>query len=200
MIHHVDAAVTALVRSALPDDVDVRVDQPGAEPAGDAVLVFLHRVVEDVAARAASWSDELDERGRVVARTLPPRRYRFCYAVTAWAGDRTVEHARLGAVLDTLACLLHVPVECLPPHLRSGPPVDLDVAHPDLPGLSADVWAAFGVPPRSFLDVVLSVTLTPKVVTPLPAPPGEVDLGVRAEAPTPPVVPAAEPPRHRIRE
>jgi hypothetical protein len=200
VIHHVDAAVTALLRTALPDEVDVRIDQPGADLPGDTVLVFLHRVVEDVTARAASWSDELDERGRVVARTLPPRRYRFCYAITAWAEDRTVEHARLGAVLDTLAGLLHVPVECLPPFLRSGPPIDLDVAHPDLPGLSADLWAVFGVPPRSFLDVVLSVTLTPKVITPLAAPPSEVDLGVGAPVPTPAPVSAATPPQHRIRE
>jgi hypothetical protein len=200
VIHHVDAAVTALIRSALPDDVDVRIDPPGAAPAGDAVLLFLHRVAEDVAARAASWSDELDERGRVVARTLPPRRYRFCYAVTAWAGDRAVEHARLGAVLDTLAWLSHVPVECLPPELRSGPPIDLDVAHPDLPGLSSDLWATFGVPPRSFLDVVLSVTMTPKVVTPLAVPPSVLDLGVRGATPAPAPVTAAQPPQHRIRE
>jgi hypothetical protein len=198
VIHHVDAAVTALVRSALPDDVDVRLDPPGS--GGDGVLVFLHRVAEDVAARAASWTDELDERGRVVARMLPPRRYRFCYAVTACADDRAVEHAHLGAVLDTLACLLHVPVECLPPELRSGPPIDLDVAHPDLPGLSADVWATFGVPPRTFLDVVLSVTLTPKVVTPLAAPPSAVDLGVADARPSPAPVAAATPPTHRIRE
>jgi hypothetical protein len=200
VIHHVDAAVTALIRSALPEDVDVRVDPPGAAPAGDAVLVFLHRVVEDVAARAASWTDELDERGRVVARTLPPRRYRFCYAVTAWATDRAVEHARLGAVLDTLASLLHVPVEYLPPQLRSGTPIDLDVAHPDLPSLSADLWATFGVPPRSFLDVVLSVTLTPKVGTPLAAPPSVVDVGVRGETPAPTPARTAAPPQHRIRE
>jgi Pvc16 N-terminal domain len=199
VIHHVDAAVTALLRSALPEGVDVRIEPFTVASRGDAVVAFLHRVVEDVTARAASWSDELDERGRVVARTLPPRRYRFCYAITAWADDRAVEHARLGAVLDTLACLLHVPVECLPPQLRSGPPIDLDVAHPDLPGLSADLWAVLGVPPRSFLDVVLSVTLTPKVITPLAPPPSEVDLGVRAPVPTPAPV-SALPPQHRIRE
>jgi hypothetical protein len=197
VIHHVDAAVIALIRSALPSDVDVRLDSLDAS--SDGVLVFLHRVAEDVAARAASWSDELDERGRVVARTLPPRRYRFCYAVTSRATDRLVEHSRLGAVLDTLACLLHVPVEFLPPSLRSGPPIDLDVAHPDLPGLSADVWATVGVVPRSFLDVVLSVTLTPKVITPLAAPPRAVDLGVGGPPAVAPAV-AAEPPTHRIRE
>lgn len=196
MIQHVDAALTALIRSALPGEVDVRLDLPGAAP----VSVFLHRVEEDVAARVASWSDELDERGRVVARSLPPRRYRFCYAVTASATDRTVEHTRLGAVLDTLSGLLHVPAECLPPPLRAGPPIDLDVAHPGLPGLPADLWAAFGVAPRAFLDVVLSLTPAPTLVTPLAAPPGEVDLGVRGEGPVPPPAAAAEPLRHRIRE
>ncbi|MFG1648175.1 Pvc16 family protein [Amycolatopsis sp. NPDC049252] len=196
MIQHVDAAVTALIGSALPGEVDVRLDRPGAAP----VSVFLHRVEEDVAARAASWTDELDERGRVVARSLPPRRYRFCYAVTASAEDTLVEHARLGAVLDTLAGLLHVPLEYLPPPLRSGPPIDLDVAHPALAGLPAELWAGFGVPPRTFLDVVLSVTLTPKVAAPLAAPPGEVDLGVRGGTPSPRPALDSEPPRHRIRE
>lgn len=204
MIHHVDTAIVALVRSALPDGVEVRLDPPtpelAAAPANDVVTVFLHRVQEDVAVRASSWTDELDERGRVVARTPAPRRYRFCYMVTAWGRDRTAEHARLGAVLAAMARCLHVPVECLPPELRAGPPIGLDVAHPDLPRLTADGWTSFAVSPRTCLDVVLNVTLTPPVVGPLPAPPAEVSLGVRPESPAPPVPAAAERPRRRIRE
>jgi hypothetical protein len=203
VIQHVDTVVAALIRSAVPTGVDVRTDPPGTPtpgPAGDVVSVFLHRVEEDVAARAASWTDELDECGRVVARRLPARRYRFCYLVTASGADRGSEHARLGEVLVALAGWFQVPVEYVPPALRTGPPIDLDVAHPGLPGVSADLWTSFGVAPSTCLDVVLSVTLTPQAVAPLPAPPAEVVLGVAGEPPArvPPAL--ADPPRRRIRE
>ncbi|WP_410586161.1 Pvc16 family protein [Amycolatopsis sp. lyj-23] len=203
MLEHVDAALTALVRAAVPPGVTLRPDPPGPDLGGDGEVlsVFLHRVVEDLTARAAAWSDELDEQGRVVARVLPPRRYRFCYLITAWAPAREAEHARLGAVLAAMAPLLHVPGEYLPAPLRAGPAVGLDVAHPDLPGVAADLWTSFGVPPRTGLDVVLTVTMTPAALGPLPAAPSTVDLGVAGGPPPQPVPEAAAvPPARRIRE
>jgi Pvc16 N-terminal domain len=202
-MQHVDAALTALVRSAVPGSVELRFDPPGRDllTSGEAISLFLHRIVEDVAARAASWTDELDERGRVLARVLPPRRYRFCYLITAWATDRAAEHRRLGDVLAALAPHLHVPAEYLPPALRDGPPVDLDVAHPELPGVASDLWTSLRMPPRTGLDVVLSLTTTPVVVAPLDAPPSTVDLGAHGGVPEP-ARPStvADPPRRQIRE
>ncbi|WP_329056783.1 DUF4255 domain-containing protein [Amycolatopsis sp. NBC_01488] len=202
-MEHVDAALTALVRAAVPAGMALRSDPPGPDLAegGEALSVFLHRVVEDLTARAAAWTDDLDQQGRVMARVLPPRRYRFCYLITAWAADRDAEHARLGAVLAAMAPHLHVPAQYLPPPLRTGPAIDLDVAHPDLPGVAADLWASFGVPPRAGLDVVLTVTVTPPVIGPLAAPPSTLDLGASGRPPRQPEPPApANPPSRRIRE
>ncbi|QKV73733.1 Pvc16 family protein [Amycolatopsis sp. Hca4] len=204
MIEHVDAALTALVRAAVGPEVALRAEPPGPELAGDGAVLslFLHRVVEDLTARAAAWTDELDEQGRVVARVLPPRRYRFCYLVTAWAAaGRAAEHACLGAVLAAMAPHRHVPVRYLPPPLRTGPSIELDVAHPDLPGVAADLWPSFGVPPRAGLDVVLTATLTPAALGPLATPPSTVDLGVAGgPPPAPPPSPAPAVPGRRIRE
>lgn len=204
MIEHVDAALTALVRACVPAGVLVCHDPPNRELAdtGGLVSLFLHRVEEDVDARAAAWSDELDSQGRVVARLLPPRRYRCCYLVTAWAADRATEHAWLGAVLTATAAYRQVPVEFLPAELLDCPPVDLDVAHPRLPGLAADLWTSLGVAPRTGLDVVLSVLVTPEAITALPEPPSTVDLGVLGEPSRPAPAPPSEvvPPRRRIRE
>ncbi|MCS7477123.1 DUF4255 domain-containing protein [Umezawaea endophytica] len=205
MFHLLDDALESLVRSAVPGALDVRVDPPDATWARseqDAVVdLFLHRVVEDVEARAASWTDAVDDHGRVTARTPPRRRYRCCYLVTAWCGDRRAEHALLGAVLEALATHVRLPDEHLPDALRdNGTPVELDVAHPALPSVSAETWSALGVAPRAHLDVVLTAVLAP-ARSAVAEPPSVVDLGVRRDAAVPaPRRNTPPPPSRRIRE
>ncbi len=197
MLHHLDAALTSLVRAVLPRAADVRLGPPEDAP-GESVSLFLHRVEEDVAVRASSWTDELDDHGRVVGRTMPSRRYRFCYLVTACAATEADRHALLGTLLTGMAQHLRVPPEHLPDALRDGGPVDLDVAHPGLATTPVELWTGLGLRPRTCLDVVLTTTITPSG-TPVPAPPSEVDLGVGVPGPAerPAVAP---PPRQRIRE
>ncbi|WP_170156042.1 Pvc16 family protein [Umezawaea tangerina] len=205
MLHLLDDALGSLVRSAVPGALDVRVDPPDASWArsgeADVVGLFLHRVVEDVDARAASWTDDVDDHGRVTARTAPRRRYRCCYLLTAWCGDRRAEHALLGAVLEALAAHVRVPDAHLPDLLRDpATPVELDVAHPALPSVTAETWSALGVAPRAHLDVVLTATATP-ARTSVAAPPAVVDLGVRRDADVPaPRRNTPPPPSRRIRE
>lgn len=198
MLHHLDATLTSLVRAGLPPAVDVRLGPP-EDVLGESVSLFLHRIEEDVAVRASSWTDELDDHGRVVGRAMPSRRYRFCYLVTACAATEADRHALLGGILIDMAQHLRVPAEHLPAALRDEGPVDLDIAHPGLASAPVELWAGLGLRPRTCLDVVLTTTITP-TGTPAPAPPSEVDLGVGAEVPAPAATVATPPPRQRIRE
>jgi hypothetical protein len=201
MLHHVDDALGSWLRLALPPEVDVLVAPPTRDWAltvpGTVVNLFPHRIQEDVDVRAASWSDELDGQGRVIARALPPRRYRFCYLLTVWAGDGNGEHEVLGTLLAAMARVDRLPCDGLPVVGT----VALDVAHPHLPGVTADLWTALGIPPRSHLDVVVTATLAAGSATPLHAPPSEVSLGVVGEGPPKPDPrPAVAKPARRIRE
>jgi hypothetical protein len=158
--------------------------------------------VEDVDARAASWADELDDHGRVVARRSPPRRYRFCYLLTTWGGNRRTEQGLISAVLEAMAGLLRVPSEHVPPAvLDRGATVDLDIAHPDLPGAGPELWHALGIPPRTCLDLVVTSTIVPAAVASLSGAPREVVLGARRGVPEPPEpVVAVPPPAGRVQE
>jgi hypothetical protein len=198
----IEDAVGALLRSVLPGGTGVVFEPPSPEWTDGTVSMFLHRIVEDVDARAASWADEVDAHGRVTARLPPPRRYRFCYLLTAWAQDRRTEQALISTVLGAMAGLLRVPSEHIPPAISDrGATVDLDVAHPGLPGAGPELWHALGIAPRTCLDLVVTSTLAPAATTPLPDAPREVVLGTRRSVPEPPgPVVAVPPPARRIQE
>ncbi|MGX7826382.1 DUF4255 domain-containing protein [Actinokineospora sp. 24-640] len=187
MLHHIDAALVSLVRSALPEEVDVRVEPPTRKWAltvSDTVVsLFPHRIEEDVEARASTWTNHVDARGRVLARVLPPRRYRFCYLLTAWSDSRRAEHEVLGTVLSALAGHVWLPPADLAPDMPVTGQVGIDVAHPNLPAAGEDLWSALGIPPRGHLDVVVTATMAPATVTALTPPPEEVVLGVGQTVP-----------------
>jgi hypothetical protein len=198
----IEDAVGALLRSVLPGGVSVVFEPPSTEWTAGTVSMFLHRIVEDVDARAASWADELDAQGRVTARLAPPRRYRFCYLLTAWGKNRRAEQALVSAVLSAMAGLLRVPSEHIPSAiLDRGATVDLDIAHPDLPRAGPELWHALGIPPRTCLDLVVTSTIAPAVVSPVPDAPREVVLGARRDVPEPPApAPSVPPPTRRVQE
>lgn len=199
MLHEIDA----VLRAALPDGVAVSFATPDASWAaavtGPTVNLFLCRVTEDPRAREGSWTEHRDERGRVVGRQPPPRRYRASYLLTAWDADTEAEHALLGSALTALAGYDMVPAELLGKSL--GQPVTIDVGHPEL-GSAMPAWDSLGIRPRACLDVVVTVIVVPMPVTDLAEPPDTVDLGIGAPARSMPNgrAPSGVLPRKRVRE
>ena len=198
MLHEIDAVLRSLLQPA-----ELRFDAPGPSWVDTGSLgFFLHTVREDLESRQAAWLDDRNERGRVVARRSPPRRYRFGYLVTAWAADVAAEHALLGTALAALTETDVVPVHHLTPAMRdSGLPVTIAVAHPELPAAAVELWSALGLAPRTALDVVVTAALVSPPDTDLAIAPRAVELGV---ASTPPARAATEStrtgPTKRIRE
>lgn len=205
MFNEVAATLRALLAADPALRVEVRFDPPGPSWADDGMArlgLFLHDVREDLSARMAAWHDERDDGGRVVARHLPARRYRLGYLVTAWSSSVDAEQELLGAALNTFVRGETVPVEYLTPTLRATAlPVTLAVAHPDLPAAGTGLWRAFGIPPRTTLDLVVTTPLLGQASTGLAAAPETVALGVAPGGPPPPApTPAPVGPRKRIHE
>jgi hypothetical protein len=202
VLHNVDAALRSMLAEALPAGTAVRFDPPEPSWRGgaDTVGALLYRVVEDITARAAAWSDVRDGDGRVTARVPVERRYRSSYLVTAWAADPAREHALLGAALAGLGAGLTVPAAHLGEDLHD---VEIAVASPEFPGAPMELWSALGVAPRASIEVVLTAPVPAKPVTDLAPAPDQVDLGVAAPG-TPldqePDGPAPARPRGRITE
>lgn len=162
MINDVDDALRRLLQDrALGDgEAEVVLDAPvaGWREGRPSPVVDLHLydLCEDVDRRPADWEDARDTAGRRVGRRQPPRRYLLSYAITAWASSVEEEHRLLSRALTCLACLEHLPADCLRGTL-SGEPVSVSVA---LPRRIA-AGPAHGPLPRPALHVVVGATLRP---------------------------------------
>jgi hypothetical protein len=164
--------------------------------------VFLHRVREDLSARTASWVEHRDDRGRLLDRAAPARRYHVHYLLTAWGADSDHEHRLLGAVLAALAGHDTVPDQHLTGSLRAaGHPVALAVAHPELARSAPEFWRDLGLRPRAALDLVATAVLLPAVPTELAPPAQRVDLAVAGRLPAAPPAPLRDSAlSHTVRE
>ncbi len=153
MIHEVDQALKALIRSdAFADrDIDVVFDAPTKDWAGrrnsPTVDVYLYDIREDLRRRERGQVNEYDGNGRVVGRHLPPRHFKLSYLVTAWTQRPEDEHRLLAVLLDCFLAHDAVPPELLEPRLA-----DLDLPIPLTVGLPppedrafADVWSRSAV-------------------------------------------------------
>lgn len=193
MFHHLDSALRSLLIGAIGEETEITFDTPQASWAKrvretPTINAYLHYVYEDTQARAASWIERRDGNGRVVAREAPPRHYRVCYLLTAWAADTEREHALLGATLAALT----VDDTIQPPHLpenlaEAGFPVTITVADPNSPRVGPEIWSALGIAPRGALDLVLATALVPWLVTELAPPARRIELGVTDAVPPPAV-------------
>jgi hypothetical protein len=187
VLHEIDTALRALLRTALPEDTAVRFDPPDPDGATPALNLFLHDVREDLSARAANWAEQRNAAGRLVGRQPPARRYHVGYLVTAWSTDTEAEHALLGTALATLALHETLPEEHLVGSLREAEfAIVLAVGHPDFAATPLEMWTALGIPPRAALDLVVTATLLPALVTDLAEAAASLDLGLANEVPPPP--------------
>lgn len=184
VFHQLDSALRSLLLGAVAEKTEISFDTPQALWAErvrrtPTINAYLHYVCEDTQARAGSWIERRDTNGRVVAREAPPRQYRVCYMLTAWAADTEREHALLGAALAALAAQETIQPPHLPQNLaESGFPVTITVADPNSPRVGPEIWSALGIPPRGALDLVLGTALVPWLVTELAPPARRIELGV----------------------
>jgi hypothetical protein len=184
VLEDVDGSLAALLAQAMPEGTTVTFAAPSPtwldSPPGKQVLsAFLYDVREDPVGRGVDWDDIRDERGRIIGRQPPPRRYELSYLVTAWAGDADLEHRLLSDVLR-----LAFRGDIIPEDFRVGSlrqttlPVLLRVVRPDPPYTPAQVWADLGLPPRLVVDLAITAPLVPALVTELAAPAEDMRLGV----------------------
>jgi hypothetical protein len=184
VLEDVDGALAAVLARQLPEGTTVTFAAPSPgwleDPPGKQVLsVFLYDIREDPVGRAADWDDVRDERGRVIGRQPPPRRYELSYLVTAWAGDAEQEHRLLSDVLRLVFDGEAIPEDCRVGSLaQTTQPVLLRLVRRDPPHTPAQVWADLGLPPRLVLDLAITAPLVPALVTELAPPAQDMRLGV----------------------
>lgn len=164
MIHEVDESLRALVKREVLKgaNVEVSFEAPTKEWMGrrnsPALNIYLYNVSEDMGRREVQYEEVRDERGAVVDRRMPPRRFRLSYMVTAWTQRPEDEHRLLSA---TLSCFLRS--DALPPDVLQGAlaeqphPVRVTIALPLPPERSiSDIWTALGGELKPSLDLVVT--------------------------------------------
>jgi hypothetical protein len=184
VLEDVDGSLAALLAQALPEGTTVTFAAPTRDwldspPGKQVVSAFLYDIREDAVGRGADWDEVRDERGRVVGRQPPPRRYELSYLVTAWAGDVDLEHRLLSDVLRLVFRGEIIPDDCRVGSLtQTGLPVMLRVVRSDPPHSPSQVWADLGLPPRLVVDLAVTAPLVPELVTELAPPAEDMRLGV----------------------
>jgi hypothetical protein len=184
VLEDVDGSLAALLARSLPEGTTVTFAAPSPDwldspPGKQVVSAFLYDIREDPVGRGADWDEVRDERGRVIGRQPPLRRYELSYLVTAWAGDADLEHRLLSDVLRLVFGGEAIPMDCRVGSLtQTTQPVLLRVVRPNPPSMPAQVWADLGLPPRLVLDLAITAPLIPALVTELAPPAQDMQLGV----------------------
>jgi Pvc16 N-terminal domain len=186
VLHDVDASLRSMVEAAVPRNgglplVSFEPPAPAwVEKQSDPTLsLFLFDVREDLSARMGDEVDVRDERGHVVGRRPPVRRYQLSYLVSAWAKDPEEEHRMLGAILATVPNSARIPDEHLKGRLvEQGLPVQIEVGVPATGAQLWDLWSALGTPPRTALELVVTAPFLPELDTDLAPPARELGLDV----------------------
>lgn len=171
MIPEADESLRALLRTAVPS-----VSMEPAEE-GPGAVVTLRSLREDTTGLPANWEDLRDERGVVIARRPPIRRYELRYTVTANADTATERHRMLDALLATISRVATIDPPYVHDHF-TGWPVMIRIDDPDT--------LVVGDPPLGLRLVVTAPMLLDWTSETSP-PPAEFALGTgrSASRPTP---------------
>lgn len=169
MIHDVDESLRALIEREVLNGagVEISFEAPNRDWSSrrstPTLNLYLYDIREDLQRRPAQFEETRDADGRVVSRTMPPRRFRLSYLVTAWTQRAEDEHRLLSAALSCFVTFDGLPEDLLRGSLRESPiPIRTTVALP-LPeerSLS-DVWSALGGELKPSLDLVVTVPFAP---------------------------------------
>lgn len=164
VIHDVDESLRELIRTGAVNGsgLEISFETPSAEWSSrlttPALSLYLYNIQEDPKRREVQYQEVRNDDGVVVARVLPPRRFKLSYLVTAWAQRPEDEHRLLSAVLS---CFIRS--EVVPPAVLQGAligleePVRCTIALPLPPERSiTDVWSTLGGPLKASLDLVVT--------------------------------------------
>jgi Pvc16 N-terminal domain len=164
VINDVDESLRALIRRDVLNgaNVDIAFEAPTKEWSSrrnaPAINLYLYEIREDLQRREEQYEDIRDERGFVVERRLPPRRFKLSYLLTAWTQRPDDEHRLLSSALSCFLRFDALPTEILQGELAEQPyPVRVTVGLPLPPERSiSDVWTALGGELKPSLDVVVT--------------------------------------------
>lgn len=164
MIHEVDETLSDIVKRDVLNgsNVEISFDAPSrdwaARRSNPALNFYLYDITEDLTRRDVTIRETRNEKGRVVSRQVPDKRYRLAYLVTAWTQRPQDEHRLLGAVLT---CFLRF--DALPAEDLKGSLADADSAIRVTVGQPlpkdrqlSDIWSALGGELKPSLDLVVT--------------------------------------------
>jgi hypothetical protein len=172
MISEVDDALCAWLSDKLPRGVSLSFEPPatlanGVRQRQPVLDLFLYDVTEDVTGRSVDWEQLRDERGRVIARQPPTRRYDLSYLVTAWCPTTAKEHELLGAVLNEAASADVVPPQYLSGSLTTAGSLVIHAARPHPTSAPWALWDGLQISARLSVDLMIKVPVWPALVTEL---------------------------------
>jgi hypothetical protein len=188
VIRDVDATLTAWLSSLLPR-VTVACEAPpeiAAPPKAPRLSLFLDDVREDPDSGTAGWAPLRGEDGVVVGRLPPAKSYRLVYLLIAQALDASAEHDILGRVLAGTALHEAVPSEFLTDGLaETGQAVLVRCAPASRTIDPRELWAGWGVAPRTTLELSVLAPLPLSFVADVASPPKHIELGAQRTPPVP---------------
>ncbi len=164
MIHEVDETLGDIVKRDVLNgsNVEISFDAPSREWAArrssPALNFYLYDITEDLSRRDVSIRETRNDQGRVVARTVPDKRFRLAYLVTAWTQRPQDEHRLLSSVLTCFLRFDALPSDDLKGSLGdASSAVRVTVGQP-LPKdrQLSDIWSALGGELKPSLDLVVT--------------------------------------------
>lgn len=187
MIREVDETLVAWLASFVPR-ARVSFEPPDVSAANgkDVVLrLFLADVREEDDSTITGWTTLRDEEGVAVGRLPVTRRYRFAYLVTAEGPDTMAAHDVLGRVLAGTAMDAAIPARYLSGALdQSEQPVIVRCAPNRRFVDPTHLWQAWGIAPRTTLELTLLASLPYVAAHEVAAPPSQIEVGTSRIGPS----------------
>jgi hypothetical protein len=184
VIADVDATVATWLGRLAPD-LDIAFSPPPDHAAPSSrrtrttLTAFLYDVHEDPDAGVPGWTSLRDDAGVVVGRQHPTRSYRFTYLLIASGTDPLLEHEALGRVLTGSVLNEVVADDDLAGQLKAADsPVVVRCAPATRSADARDLWAAWGIRPRTSLELSVSAPMPPRAIE-VAEPPSHIELGAR---------------------
>lgn len=182
MIADVDATVAAWLSRFVPD-IEIAFAPPpddgpvASTPRRLTLTAFLSDVREDLDSGEPGWIAMRDPQGVVVGRRPPNRSYRLTYLLFACGTDPVAEHEVLGRVLAGSLLEEVLPDEVLRGLMRSAEaPLSARCARAGHPSDTRELWAAWGIRPRTTLELSILAPMPPPMVHEVAPPPRHLDL------------------------
>jgi hypothetical protein len=170
MIHDVDQALRNMIDAEVTNGggVEISFDAPtkdwSARRSAPTINVFLYDIREDLSRRDLGPQVVRDDRGIVIDRQPPPRRFKLSYLLTAWTQRAEDEHRLLSGLLSLFLQHDAVPQVHLAGSLADfGLPTLFSLALPPGPDRSlSDIWSALGGELKPSLELQVIAPFDPR--------------------------------------